>query len=196
MKTLVFATKNENKVREIKEMIKGYNILSLTDIGFDGEIDENADTTIGNATIKVKETLKFCKEKGLDYGVFGDDTGLFVKALGGEPGVHSARFGGIDHDTYKLQDYLLKRMEGVTDRSAYFECSIVYGDNKQMQSFVGRAEGEIATKNHGERNFGYDPVFYSYDLKKTFGEAEGEEKNSVSHRGKAVRQFVEFLNKK
>ena len=193
MKTLVFATGNHNKLKEIKEMLPEYEILSLKDIGFDRDIDESADTTSGNAQIKVDEVLRFCHEKNLDYGVFGDDTGLFIRALNGNPGVHSARFGGIDHGQPQLRRYVLDLMHGKEDRAAYFECSVAYKDKDVNMLFIGRAYGEITEKEIGSKQFGYDPIFYSLDLGKTFGEAEGEEKNSVSHRGKAIRQFQEFL---
>lgn len=194
MKTIVFATGNVNKAREIKEMLPNYNILTLSDIGFEDEIDECADTTRGNAEIKVKTVLKFCEKNGLDYGVIGDDTGLFIDALDGQPGVHSARFGGYDHDQSMLRKYLLERMSGKTNRDAYFECTIVYGDKNITKAFEGRCYGKITTEEIGNTSFGYDCVFYSSELKKTFGEAEGNEKNSVSHRGRAIRLLIEFLN--
>lgn len=193
MNTLVFASGNENKVREIRQMLGNYKILSLKDIGFDEEIDENANSTLGNAKIKAETVFAYCQKHNLNYPVFGDDTGLFVKALGGEPGVHSARFGGFDHDTQGLRDYLLKCMEGKSDRTAYFECTIVYKDADGVWSFTGRTDGEITTAETGSLRFGYDPLFYSNDLKKTFGEATPEEKNAVSHRGRAITQLKAWL---
>lgn len=194
MKTLVMATGNADKVREVREMLPDFTIYSMKDIGFVGDIDESADTTAGNAQIKVDTVYEFCKAHNLSYGVIGDDAGLFIKALDGHPGVHSARFGGMDHKQPELRRYILKLMENKKDRSAYFESSIVYKDDKFNTLFVGRAYGEITQEEIGGGDFGYDPIFYSYDLKKTFSEAEGEEKDSVSHRGRAVRDLKEFLD--
>lgn len=193
MKTIVLATRNKNKVRELMEMLDGVKLLSLDDIGFVGEIEENGTTLPQNASIKANACYNFIKSKGLDYPVIADDSGLFVNSLNGEPGVYSARYSG-DHNDDGNNQKVLQNLADKKDRSAYFECDICYKDSKQELIFVGQTFGVIADKKYGKDTFGYDPIFYSNDLKKTFGEATAEEKDSVSHRGRAVEKLKIFLN--
>lgn len=192
MKTIVLATGNAHKLKEFKEIMSDYNFLSLKDIGFSGDIDETGDTLKENAKIKVDAVLNFCKEKGLDYAVVADDTGLFINALGGEPGVHSARYTG-DHEPEKDRAKVLEKLKDKDDRSAYFECVICYNNRKEEKFFVGRTYGQITTEERGDKSFGYDCLFLSDDLGKTFGETEGDLKNSVSHRSRAIKQFSDWL---
>lgn len=195
MKTIVLATGNEHKLQEIKDMMKGYKIISLKDIGFVGDIEETGETMEENAKIKATAIANFCKEKGLDYAVMADDSGLCVNALGGVPGVHSARYGG-DHDDEANRQRVLKELDGRFDRMANYECSICYIDGSTIRTFVGRTYGEITTEKIGDESFCYDCIFYSSDLKKTFGEATEAEKNSVSHRGRAVEKLKLYLRDK
>ena len=128
--------------------------------------------------------------------VLADDTGLCVNALGGAPGVHSARFAG-DHNDASNRERLLKELQDKEDRSATFQCQIVwYHPDDTYQDFLGVTEGRIEKEVKGTTIFGYDCLFYSNDLGKTFGEATEEEKNSVSHRGRAIQQLKEFIEKK
>ena len=199
MKKIVLATANEHKLKEIKEILKGVEVLSLTDIGFSGDIEETGKTTGENAKIKALAILKYCKDKKLDYGVLSDDSGLFVNSLNGEPGVYSARYAtapdGSSHNIEANRKKLLEKLGDSYDRTAYFECSMCYADKETTRIFVGRTYGSITKEIIGDAGFAYDPLFYSADLKKTFGEATEEEKNSVSHRKRALDKFVHFLHK-
>lgn len=170
-------------------------ILSLSDIGFFEDVDETGFTTEENSKIKALAVLDFCNKNGIDAGVIADDTGLFVNALGGEPGVHSARYAG-NHDDEANRQKLLKNLSGKTDRTAYFETCITYADNSCIKSFFGRTYGTITYEKTGSDNFGYDCLFLSDDLKKTFGEATEQEKASVSHRGRALAKLSEWLGSK
>ncbi len=195
MKKIVLASQNKNKVKELQIILNGYEVISLADIGFCDDIDETGSTTMENSKIKALAVLNYVKQNGLDYAVVADDSGLFVNALGGEPGVYSARYAG-NHDDAANRKKLLKNLEDKTDRTAYFECVITYADAGVLKQFVGRTYGEITKKELGNGGFGYDSIFYSHDLKKTFGESSAEEKNSVSHRGRALAGFSDWLKKR
>ena len=192
MKKLILATKNKHKITELKTMLKGYDILSLDDICFVGDVEETGTTSIENAKIKALAIKEFCEEKGIEYPIIADDSGLFVSALGGEPGVNSARYAG-DHNDEANRQKLLKNLEGRMDRTAHFECAICYVSKNEIKMFIGRTYGEITTEKIGDESFGYDCLFYSADLKKTFGEATEAEKDAVSHRGRAVASLVNWL---
>lgn len=193
MKKLVLATKNQNKIKEFNAMLgSDFKLLSLDDIGFNKEIAETGTTSTENAKIKAQAVLYFMKENNLDYPVLADDSGLFVNALGGEPGVMSARYAG-DHNDASNRKKILDKLGDRLDRTAYFECALCYMDETELRIFVGRAFGEITTEELGKKDFGYDCIFYSSDLQKTFGEATKEEKDAVSHRGKAVEAFKKWL---
>ena len=195
MKRLILASGNKHKVAEINALLENYEVLSLKDIGFSGDIDETGETCIENAKIKTMAILNFCEEQGLDCPVISDDSGLFVNALGGEPGVHSARYAENHGDEANRQK-VLKKLEGKADRSAYYECVICYGYKNEFEFFIGRTYGEITTEKIGDESFCYDCLFKSSDLGKTFGESTEEEKDSVSHRGRAVEKLKEFLDEK
>lgn len=193
MKKLILASTNEHKVKEIKSMLKGFDVLSLSDIGFNTEIVEDGKTCGENAKIKALTIRKFCDEKSIDYPVIADDSGLYVNALNGEPGVYSARYAG-DHNDESNRQKVLANMADKIDRTAYYECAICYASKKEVRLFYGRTYGEITTEKHGDESFCYDCIFYSADLGKTFGEATEKEKDSVSHRGRAVSELKEFLD--
>lgn len=193
MKTIVLASGNKHKVAEIGAMLEGYNVLSLKDIGFVGDIDETGETCEENSKIKTEAILEFCKANGLNYPVISDDSGLFVNALGGEPGVHSARYAA-DHNDEANRQKVLFGLKNKDDRSAYYKCVICFGDGNRFEFFAGETHGQITTKKIGKEDFCYDCIFYSNDLEKTFGEATEEEKDSVSHRGRAVEKLKEFLD--
>ncbi len=192
MKQIVLASRNTHKVEEFNNMLEGYEILSLDEIGFEGDIEETGTTMEENSRIKSESVYNFLKEKGKDIAVIADDSGLCVDALNGAPGVYSARYAG-SHDDEANRIKLLKELEGKSDRSAYMACVISYKDSQHEEIFVGKTFGEITTQKLGSDKFGYDSVFYSLPLKKTFGEASAEEKDSVSHRGEAVKLLKEFL---
>lgn len=195
MKTIVLATGNQHKLKEIREMMKDFTVVSLKDIGFVVDIEETGETMEANAKIKADAIYDYCKEKGLDYAVMADDSGLCVTELGGAPGVHSARYSG-DHDDEANRQKLLSELDGSTDRTAYYECDICYRDDTETKIFVGRTYGKITTEKIGDESFCYDCLFFSDDLQKTFGESTEEEKNSVSHRGRAVEKLKNYLTKK
>jgi XTP/dITP diphosphohydrolase len=193
MEKIVLASANKHKIEEFNEILgDSFKILSLDDIGFNREIDETGTTLIQNAKIKAETVRQFLKENGKDYPVIADDSGLFVHVLRGEPGVYSARYAG-SHDDQANRDKLLEKLDNKLDRTANFECAICYISNETMKLFIGRTYGEITTEEIGDTSFGYDCIFYSADLRKTFGEATAKEKNAVSHRSRAAEQLRKFL---
>ena len=193
MKTLVIATANKHKLDEFKKILTDFNLMSLSDINFFGDIAEDGSTLEENAQIKAETIFKFCKEKGLNFPVVADDTGLFVNSLGGEPGIYSARYSDAHNDEANRQK-LLKKLSNSSDRSAYFETCLCFFDDDGAKFFTGKTEGKITKQKIGDESFGYDCIFYSNDLNKTFGEASNEEKNSVSHRGRAVKNLKNWLS--
>lgn len=189
MKPIVFATNNSHKLDEVRALAgESFTILSLSDIGCHDEIPETAATLEGNALIKAK----WVKEK-YGYDCFADDTGLMVDALDGEPGVYSARFAG-EHcspaDNVKL---LLEKLEGIDNRKARFETVIALILGDEIKTFKGIVEGSIALSPSGNGGFGYDPVFIPDETGITFADMLPEDKNAISHRGRAVRKLIDYL---
>ena len=188
---LVFATNNKHKLQEVRDIIgSGVEILSLADINCNEDIPETADTLDGNALIKAR----YIYEK---YGVdcFADDTGLEVIALGGGPGVHTARYAYADrHDPKANTEKLLRELDGATDRSAQFRTVVALILNGEEHLFEGIVRGQIPTEERGTEGFGYDPVFAPEELGKTFAEVGPDVKNEVSHRARAVKKLAAFLN--
>ena len=193
MKKIVLATTNQNKIKEYNELMGSeFKFLSLNDIGFNRNIEETGSTCSENAKIKAQMVFEFLEQNNLDYPVLAEDSGLFVSALGGEPGIYSARYAG-DHNDASNRKLILEKLGDRLDRSAYFECVICYMYENELKLFMGRAFGEITEEERGKTDFGYDCIFYSSDLRKTFGEATSEEKDRVSHRAKAVEGFKKWL---
>lgn len=191
MKNIVFATNNQNKLREIRDIVGSkYNILSLSDINCHEDIPETADTIEGNALLKAR----FVKEK-YGYDCFADDTGLEVEALDNRPGVYSARFAGEDCNSENNITKLLSELEGIGNRKARFRTVIALIKGDTEEEFEGVIYGNISHERHGEGGFGYDKVFVPENYEKTFAEMLPEEKNSISHRAKATRLLIEYLNK-
>ena len=188
---LVIASNNKNKVREIREILNGKfeRIYSLSDLGIKCEAEETAPDVMGNALIKARAIAAFT-----DKAVLADDSGLTVSSLGGAPGVYSARYAGKHASDEENNDLLLKNLEGEKNREAEFVATVVllYPSGEY---FVGEGcvKGEILKERKGKGGFGYDPLFYSYELKKTFGEATEEEKNGVSHRARALENLLTKL---
>lgn len=189
-KTLVLASGNKGKIAEIGEMLPEFSVIGYKDAGLDFEIEETGATFYENALIKAKAV-----SEALGLPALADDSGLCVNALSGAPGIFSARFAGDGNDDHNI-DKLLKELDGVKDRSAKFVCSLVlyYPDGKTI-SAEGETNGEILFERAGKNGFGYDPIFYSADLKKSLGEASSKEKNSVSHRSRALKNLKEKLKK-
>ncbi len=194
MKTrLVFATNNAHKLEEIRAIAGAdFDILSLADIRCHDDIPETADTLEGNALLKAR----YVRER---YGLncFADDTGLEVRALGGAPGVHTARYAYPDrHDPEANTRKLLRELEGQTDRAAAFRTVIALLTDGEEHLFEGRVEGRIATAPRGTEGFGYDPVFEPEDTSRTFAELGPDVKNRISHRARAVARLVAFLKQR
>lgn len=191
MKEIVFATNNANKVKEIKATLgDGFNILTLSECGIHEDIAETALTLEGNAQLKARYVAE--KLSGRDYIVFADDTGLEVDALGGAPGVYSARYSGEGTEGNIVK--LLCEMESEEKRSAQFRtaiCLILPSGEEHL--FEGIVRGEILRVRSGEDGFGYDPIFSPEGYSVTFAEMTLNDKNSISHRGRAIRAMAEFL---
>lgn len=193
---LILATKNAHKVGEMREILRHLNaeILSLRDIGFDGEIVEDGDTFEANSLIKARAAAAAAP----DCIAFADDSGIAVDALGGAPGIHSARYGGdACADDRARTDLLLKNMEGKTDRAAQFVCCIACV-MPSGEEFVVRGEcpGVLAEEYRGYGGFGYDPIFIPNGYTATMGEISAEEKNKISHRARALALFCEELERR
>ena len=190
MKKIVFATNNEHKLAELRQIMGNvFEILSLNDIGCHEDIPETADTIEGNALLKAR----YVKDH-YGYDCFSDDTGLEVDALGGEPGVHSARYGGVAHDSERNIDKLLANLQGVSDRRARFRTAVVLIQGEETHLFEGKVEGRILTECHGSGGFGYDSVFCPDEGDgRTFAQMAPQEKNAISHRGRAVARLVAYL---
>lgn len=192
-KKIVVASGNAHKIKEIAAMLPDYEIVGYKQFA-DFEIEETGKTFYDNALIKAKSVAE-----RLNLPALADDSGLCVDALNGAPGIYSARYAGDGVDEHN-NELLLKNMKGVTDRRAKFVCCMVYYDvNGEILSATGEVKGEILTERQGENGFGYDPIFYSYELAKSMGKASAEEKNSVSHRHRALAEIIkkieEYKNK-
>ena len=190
MKDIVFATNNAHKLSEIRAILgEDFRILSLADIGCHDDIPETADTLEGNALIKARWV-----KKRYGFDCFADDTGLEVAALGGRPGVHTARYAFPDrHDPVANTRKLLAELDGQADRSARFRTVIALVQGTDETLFEGIVDGRIAPEERGTEGFGYDPVFEPEGLGLTFAELGVETKNSMSHRARAVKRLAEYL---
>lgn len=190
MKRIVFATNNTHKLEEVRAIAgDDMEILSLADIGCHDDIPETSDTLEGNALIKAR----WVRDR-YGFDCFADDTGLMVDALGGEPGVLSARYAGPGHDSAANMALLLKNMEDKTDRKAHFSTVIALCMDGSENIFEGRVDGSIAVTPSGENGFGYDPIFVPDETGVSFAEMDARAKNDISHRGRAVRKLFSFLN--
>lgn len=187
---LVFASNNKNKIKEIQLLVpNSIQILSLEDIGCFDDIPETADTIEGNAILKAN----YVTEK-FGFNCFADDSGLEVDALNSAPGVYSARYAGEPKDDNKNIEKVLENLKGETNRKANFKTVICLNINGEQHLFTGIINGKIIDEKIGTNGFGYDPIFVADGYEKTFAELSMEEKSSISHRGKAVRQLVDFLS--
>ena len=187
---IIFATNNAHKLREVQAVLGGgFTLLTPRDCGITEEIPEEQPTLEGNALQKAR----YLHERtGLDC--FADDTGLEVEALGGAPGVHSARYASDGHDFEANNQLLLRNLDGVGNRCARFRTVISLILDGKEHLFEGIVEGHIAQCPSGNEGFGYDPLFIPEGSTKTYAEMSAEEKNALSHRGRAVRKLVEFLH--
>ena len=189
MRKLIFTTNNAHKLGEVQALLgDAFTLVTLRECGITEDIPETADTLEGNALQKARYVYE---KTGLDC--FADDTGLEVDALGGAPGVHSARYATDGHDFAANNRLLLKNLEGVTDRTARFRTVIALILDGVEYTFEGRVEGTIATAESGSEGFGYDPLFVPSGEIITFAQMSAEAKNAISHRGRAVAKLVNFL---
>ena len=189
MRKLVFATNNNHKLKELMQILPSeFELLSLNDIGCTDEIPETGPTLEVNAAQK---SFYIWDKYGINC--FADDTGLEIEALGNEPGVFSARYAGEEKSTVANKQKVLENMKNESNRKARFRCVIsLIIDGKEKQ-FEGIVDGQILTENHGEAGFGYDPIFIPDGFSLSFAEMSADDKNKISHRGRAVMKLVEYL---
>ncbi len=187
---IVVATGNAHKLREIAEIFNDFEVISQKQAGFDLDVEETGSTFADNALIKVRAICK-----ALNCIVIGDDSGLCVEALDGAPGVYSARYSGQHGNDKANRELLLKNMQNVKNRKAYFACAVAmaFPDGKEFV-VEGRAQGQIMYEEKGDGGFGYDSLFFSDELNKSFAEATPSEKNAVSHRAKALAKLRMLIN--
>ena len=190
---IVFATNNSHKLDEIRSILGArFEVLSLSDIGCHADIPETANTLEGNAILKARYIVD-----NFGYDCFADDTGLEVAALGGEPGVHSARYAeGTDHDSEANMQRLLRRLDGKDDRRAQFRTVIALARKEDIADytlFEGVVRGSIATEKHGTEGFGYDPIFIPEGYGESFAQLGMDVKNGISHRARAVEKLAKYL---
>ncbi len=185
METIVIATGNQHKVKEIKSIFKDYNVISQKEAGLDLDVYEYGNSFEANAVIKAMAV-----SRALNCIALADDSGICVNALGGAPGVYSARYSGAHGDDKANRALLVENLKDKKDKSAYFKSAIalVFPGGRTVIG-TGVTEGEILSEGVGENGFGYDCIFFSKDLKKSFGEASDEEKNTVSHRFRALKDL-------
>ena len=187
---IVLASRNRHKIAELDSMLREYlpdaELLSLDDVGITGEIEENGSTFEENALIKANTAAKS------GYIGIGDDSGLIVEALGGAPGIYSARYAGGHGDDAANRKLLLRNLDGATDRRAAFVCAVacVFPDGSEPIVVTGRCNGEILLSEEGNGGFGYDSLFRYEDYDRSFAAVTQEQKDAVSHRARAIRKFA------
>lgn len=191
MKRLIFATNNAHKLEEVRAIVgTQFEFVTLREAGITEDIPEEEPTIEGNALAKARYVWA---KTGCDC--FADDTGLEVDALDGAPGVHSARYATDGHDFAANRTKLLREMEGKEERSARFRTVVALIEGGEERCFEGIVEGDITTSEIGEGGFGYDCLFKPRGYEQTFAELAPEEKNAISHRGRAVAKLADWLNK-
>ena len=199
MEKIVFASNNANKLKEIRELLPEYEILTLKDVGFNSDVEETGTTFLANAYIKSKAVYEYLKSQSNPIPVMADDSGLCVTALEGAPGIYSARYASTTNKNAQDSENrkkLLAELEGVVNRKANFSCAVVlYVNENDIHFGTGKTCGEISYAESGNLAFGYDPIFYSYDLEEKFSEVSDEEKNSVSHRARAIADLFQRNHK-
>ena len=189
MKDLCFVTGNQNKFKEVKKLVKTFNLISLNDLNFSDEIQETDPSIKGNAFIKAN----FIHKK-YNLDCFSDDTGLFIDCLDGEPGVRSARYAGDNSSSDDNIKLVLNKLKFKKNRFAHFQTIICLILHDKIEYFEGIIGGKITKTPLGDHGFGYDPIFMPMDSNKTFAQFSLEEKNKVSHRAIATRKLITYLN--
>ena len=194
---LVFASNNRHKLEEVRQILpRSVEVVSLKEIGFLQEIDETGETLEENSALKAREVWEWLVQQDLSAGVdgvFADDTGLEIVALGGLPGVRTARWAGDDAVDVNNRQKALRELLGKADRSARFRTVVTLIMGGEMQQVEGIVNGRIAQQEEGEGGFGYDPVFIPEGYDKTFASLSAEIKNSISHRGRALEALKEVI---
>ncbi len=189
-KEILIATHNAHKKEEIQQILgENFTVTSLTDYNIHDEIVEDGTTFHANALIKAQYCFDTTGKPSL-----GDDSGLVVEALDGRPGIYSARYAG-NHDFAKNMDKVLEELEEVENRKAYFVTVMCLVDKTGTNYFEGRVYGNLTKEVRGEKGFGYDPIFIPESYEITFAEMKAEDKNKISHRKKAIEQFLEFMER-
>lgn len=186
---LVFATNNKNKLEEVQKIISTIKIKTLSAINCTENIPETTPTIKGNAIQKADYVTQ-----NYNVNCFADDTGLEIEALQGEPGVHSAHYAGNDRDSDANMNLILQKLKHFSNKKACFITVIALNLNGKQYTFKGICNGTIIEEKRGKKGFGYDPIFVPDGFTSTFAEMTQVEKASISHRGKAVRLLVDFLN--
>ena len=201
---LVFATNNAHKLQEVREILpETVEVISLHEIGFDKEIDETGTTLEENSRIKAEEVYQFIMHNAqctmhnaqctMIDGVFADDTGLEISALGGKPGVYTARWAGEPSNPASNRKKALAELAGESNRQAQFRTVVTLIRNGKTEQVEGIVRGTIATEERGDGGFGYDPLFIPEGYDKTFAELPGEVKNGISHRARAMQALCQIL---
>lgn len=186
---LIFATHNHNKAHEIQAMMpEGIEVLTLDEIHCFEEIPETEKNLEGNATMKAQYIVD-----EFNLNCFADDTGLEIEALNGEPGVYSARYAGESRDANANMDLVLEKMKGQSNRKAQFRTAIALYWDGEMYLFEGIVKGTILAEKRGKDGFGYDPIFEPENSEKSFAEMSLAEKNTISHRARALKKMIDFL---
>lgn len=198
MKTFVFASNNSHKLAEVRPILAPHTVLSLSDIGCAIDIEENGTTLEANSQIKAQAIMEWMRRYSPDQlgtieGVFADDTGLEIDALGGQPGVYTARWAGEAHNDALNRRKALSELQGITNRQAQFRTVITLISSKQTLQVEGVVRGRIATEEYGNNGFGYDPIFIPEGYDKTFAELPASVKNSISHRARALEALKKRL---
>lgn len=189
--TIIIATTNQGKLGEFISLLPDYTILSNKDIGYFEEIEESGSTLEENAFIKADTIFNYAYES-----VLAEDSGLFIQALGGEPGIRSARYAGEPGNAENNIDLVLDKLRHSNKRKAYFKTVICYKENDHHHFFEGIINGIITQERSGNAGFGYDPIFMPDGYTETFASLSVEEKNKISHRSKAIQKFLHFLKER
>lgn len=191
-KTIILATNNRHKVLELKALLRDYNLLTLTELGFKNTLSETGKTLEANSSQKATRVWEIYKKPCL-----ADDSGLEVQALNNAPGVYSARYAGYPTDDQRNMDLLLRNLKNHNNRQATFKTVLTYIDqSKVAHQFKGEVKGWISEQKEGDKGFGYDPIFIPLGYDKTFAQMTAAHKDAISHRAKALKKFQAFLNLK
>lgn len=197
---LVFASNNTHKLEEVRQILPAHvEVISLKELGFSQEIEETGETLEANSNLKAQVVWKWVCENGLSDridGVFADDTGLEIAALGGAPGVRTARWAGDEACDVNNRQKALRELQGQVDRSARFRTVVSLITASEEQQVEGVVLGRIALQEEGDGGFGYDPIFVPEGHEKTFASLSAEEKNAISHRGRAMEKLCNILEDK